>query len=311
MMKSPAAAEIRDCTITKNSAAIGGGVASYGNFTSLTIDGCTITGNKAANYGGGFAAESNSGEGAGTTITNAKLCNNSAGKAASDVYLDGSRAKLSAAKGMNELYLGKPDDVTNKKIDGWYLDNEDSRYAKQSKEQRNEYANYASIGSDGKVYLIAAAKPSLVKITFANEDGTTIYSEDWYEIGTKAVQIAAPTPTKPSDDKYDYVFDSWHKEITDATEDVVYKAQFKKVPKNNPGNSNTDEPDTDAPGNNTPGVDGSQTNGSQTNGGNANANSALPSTGDHTATVLGAALTGTGVLALAAVICARKRKRIW
>ena len=150
-----------------------------------------------------------------------------------------------------------------------------------------------------------------MKITFANEDGTTIYSEDWYEIGTKAAQIAAPTPTKPSDDKYDYVFDSWHKEITDATEDVVYKAQFKKVPKNNPGNSDTDKPGTDAPGNNTPGADGSQTNGSQTNGGNANANSALPSTGDHTATVLGAALTGTGVLALAAVICARKRKRIW
>lgn len=306
MMKSPAAAEIHDCTITKNSAAIGGGVASYGNFTSLTIDGCTITGNKASNYGGGFAAESNSGEGAGTTITNTKLCNNSAGKAASDVYLNGSVAKLSAAKDMDELYLGKPDDVTNKKIDGWYLDNEDSRYATQTKEQRTECANYASIGSDGKVYLIAAAKPSLVKITFANEDGTTIYSEDWYEIGTKAAQIAAPTPTKPSDDKYDYVFDSWHKEITDATEDVVYKAQFKKVPKNNPGNSDTDKPGTDAPGNNTPGVDGSQTN-----GGNANANSALPSTGDHTATVLGTALTGTGVLALAAAIYARKRKRIW
>ena len=306
MMKSPVAAEIRDCTITKNSAAIGGGVASYGNFTSLTIDGCTVTDNKAANYGGGFAAESNSGEGAGTTITNAKLCNNSAGKAASDVYLDGSRAKLSAAKGMNELYLGKPDDVTNKKIDGWYLDNENARYATQTKEQRIECANYASIGSDDKVYLIAAAKPSLVKITFANEDGTTIYSEDWYEIGTKADQITVPTPTKPSDDKYDYVFDSWHKEITDATEDVVYKAQFKKVPKNNPGNSDTDKPGTDAPGNNTPGADGSQTN-----GGNANANSALPSMGDHTATALGTALTGTGVLALAAAICARKRKRIW
>lgn len=306
MMKSPAAAEIRDCTITKNNAAIGGGVASYGNFTSLTIDGCTITGNKAANYGGGFAAESNSGEGAGTTITNTKLCNNSADKAASDVYLDGSRAKLSAAKGMNELYLGKPDDVTNKKIDGWYLDNENARYATQTKEQRIECANYASIGSDGKVYLIAAAKPSLVKITFANEDGTTIYSEDWYEIGTKAAQITAPTPTKPSDDKYDYVFDSWHKEITDATEDAVYKAQFKKVPKNNPGNSDTGKPGTDAPGNNTPGADGSQTN-----GGNANADSAIPPMGDHTATVLGAALTGTGVLALAAAICARKRKRIW
>lgn len=115
MMKSPAAAEIRDCTIAKNSAAIGGGIASYGNFTSLTIDGCTITGNEATNYGGGFAAESNSGEGAGTTITNTKLCNNIADKAASDVYLNGSVAKLSAAKDMDELYLGKPDDVTNKK----------------------------------------------------------------------------------------------------------------------------------------------------------------------------------------------------
>lgn len=306
MMKSPAAAEIRDCTITKNSAAIGGGVASYGNFTSLTIDGCTITGNKAANYGGGFAAESNSGEGAGTNITNTKLCNNSAGKAASDVYLDGSVAKLSAAKDMNEFYLGKPDDVTNKKIDGWYLDNESARYATQTKEQRTECANYASIGSDGKVYLIAATKPSLVKITFANEDGTTIYSEDWYEIGTKADQITAPTPTKPSDDKYDYVFDSWHKEITDATEDVVYKAQFKKVLKNNPSNSDTGKPGTDAPGNNTPGAGGSQAN-----GGNANADSAIPPMGDRTATALGIALTGTGVLALAAAICVRKRKRTW
>lgn len=229
MMKSPAAAEIRNCTITKNSAAIGGGVASYGNFTSLTIDGCTITGNKASNYGGGFAAESNSGEGAGTTVTNTKLCNNIADKAASDVYLNGSVAKLSAAKDMDELYLGKPDDVTNKKIDGWYLDNEDARYTTQAKEQRNEYADYASIGSDGKVCLVAAAKPSLVKITFANEDGNTIYSEDWYEIGTKADQITVPTPTKPSDDKYDYVFDSWHTAIEDVTGDVVYKAQFKKV----------------------------------------------------------------------------------
>lgn len=220
-------------TISGNkSTDMGGGVASYGNFTSLTIDGCTITGNKASNYGGGFAAESNSSEGAGTTITNTKLCNNIADKAASDVYLNGSVAKLSAAKDMDELYLGKPDDVTNKKIDSWYLDNEDARYTTQAKEQRNEYADYASIGSDGKVCLVAAAKPSLVKITFANEDGNTIYSEDWYEIGTKADQITVPTPTKPSDDKYDYVFDSWHTAIEDVTGDVVYKAQFKKVFKN-------------------------------------------------------------------------------
>lgn len=304
-MKSPAAAEISDCTITKNSAAKGGGVASYLYDTSLSIDGCTITGNMASNYGGGFAAESNSREGAGTTITNTKLCNNSAGKAGSDVYLSGSVAKLSAAKDMNELYLGKPDDVTNKKIDGWYLDNEGARYTTQTKDQRSEYSNYANIGSDDEVYLVAAANPSLVKITFANEDGTIIYSETLYEIGTKADEIEVPTPTKPSDDKYDYVFDSWDKKITDATEDVVYKAKFKKVPKNNPGNPDAGKPDAGAPGNNTPGAGGSQANGS-----NANADSAIPPVGDHTATVLGAALTGTGVLALAAAICARKRKRI-
>ena len=229
MMKSPAAAEIRGCTITNNSAAVGGGVASYGNFTSLTIDGCTITGNKATNYGGGFAAESNSGEGAGTTITNTKLCNNTAGKAASDVYLDGSIAKLSSAKDMNEKYLGKPDDATNQIIDGWYQDDETSRYTAQSKSERNEYTSYGSTESTGKVCLIAANNPTLAKVTFTNEDGSVIYSENYYAVGTKAGQIAVPTPTKPSDDTYDYYFDSWSPAIGDVTGDAVYKAQFKKV----------------------------------------------------------------------------------
>ena len=229
MMKSPAAAEIRDCTITKNTAAVGGGVASYGNFTSLTIDGCTITGNKAANYGGGFAAESNSGEGAGTTITNTKLCNNTADKAASDVYLNDSKAKLSSASDMNERYLGKPDDATNQKIDGWYLDGDTSRYADQSKSERNEYINYGSIEPGNKVCLIAANNPTLAKVTFTNEDGSLIYSEKYYAVGTKADQIAIPTPTKPSDDTYNYYFDSWHTKIGDVTGDVVYKAQFKRV----------------------------------------------------------------------------------
>ena len=337
MLKAPAAAEIRSCTITENSAALGGGVASYGNFTSMTIDRCTITGNKAANYGGGFAADSNSGEGAGTTITDTKLCNNTAGKAASDIYLDGSPLKLEPAKDMSELYLGKPDDVTNKKIDGWFVDGEELRYTAQTKEQRVEYADYVNISADGKVYLIAAAKPSLVKISFANEDGSLFYSEDWYEIGTKADQIMVPTPTKPSDDKYDYVFESWHKEITDATEDVIYKAQFKRVPKGNPSNPDTDnpggnkpgegdKPGTDNPGGgtpggtekpgidaSTPGADGTQPGNNNENAGATSDNTgadAMPATGDHAATVLGAALIGASVLALAVAICVRKRKRI-
>lgn len=232
MLKAPAAVQISNATIGGNSAAIGGGVMSYGYYTAMNIDGSAITGNTATTYGGGLAADTNTGESAGTTVTNTKLCNNTAAMAASDVYLNDAAMKLSSAKDMNEQYLGQPDDATNQKIDGWYLDDEASRYSAQSKAERSECTNYGSIESGNKVCLIAANNPTLAKVTFTNEDGSVIYSENHYAVGTKADQIAIPTPTKPSDDTYDYYFDSWHTTIEDVTGDVVYKAQFKKVFKN-------------------------------------------------------------------------------
>ena len=161
MLASPAKAEIRSCSIAENSGAVGAGVTSYGKFTNLTIDNCVITGNHATTYGGGFAAESNSGQNAGTVVTNTQLCNNTADKAASDVYVDDSSLKLQSAQTMSPLYQGKPDDVTGKKIDGWYIDNEDLRYTEQTKEQRHEFTGYADIAvSDkDKTCLIAAANP--------------------------------------------------------------------------------------------------------------------------------------------------------
>ena len=232
MLKAPAAVQISNATIGGNSAAIGGGVMSYGYYTAMNIDGSAITGNTATTYGGGLAADTNTGESAGTTVTNTKLYNNTAAMAASDVYLNDAAMKLSSAKDMNEQYLGQPDDATNQKIDGWYLDDEASRYSAQSKAERSECTNYGSIESGNKVCLIAANNPTLAKVTFTNEDGSVIYSETHYAVGTKADQIAIPTPTKPSDDTYDYYFDSWHTTIEDVTGDVVYKAQFKKVFKN-------------------------------------------------------------------------------
>ena len=232
MLKAPAAVQISNATIGGNSAAIGGGVMSYGYYTAMNIDGSAITGNTATTYGGGLAADTNTGESAGTTVTNTKLCNNTAAMAASDVYLNDAAMKLSSAKDMNEQYLGQPDDATNQKIDGWYLDDEASRYSAQSKAERSECTNYGSIESGNKVCLIASNNPTLAKVTFTNEDGSVIYSETHYAVGTKADQIAIPTPTKPSDDTYDYYFDSWHTTIEDVTGDVVYKAQFKKVFKN-------------------------------------------------------------------------------
>ena len=226
-LKSPAGAHIGNKTVIReNKAAVGGGVASYGYWTKMDIDGCTITGNVATNYGGGFAAQENT-SGGQTTITNTVLCNNIAGTAASDVYLDRAPLKLPSAEAMNALYLGEPDDVKNHKIDGWYIDEKDSRYTAQTK--RTKYEDYANIGGTGKVYLIAAADPQLAKITFTDEDGNVIYAESWHPHGTPADQIPLPKAEKASDDTYDYIFEAWRPEIKDVTGHATYTATFKRV----------------------------------------------------------------------------------
>lgn len=240
-LKSPAGVHIGNHTVIQgNKAAVGGGVASYGYWTKMDIDGCTITGNEAANYGGGFAAQENT-SGGQTTIKSTVLCNNIAGKAASDVYLDRAPLMLPSAEAMNALYLGKPDDVYNHKIDGWYIDKETSRYTAQTKEQRATYAGAGDsvIGGTGEVYLIAAAKSALAKITFTDEDGNVIYAESWHPHGTPADQIPLPKAEKASDDTYDYIFEAWSPAIQDVTQDAVYKAIFKRVLKKIPeGNIN-------------------------------------------------------------------------
>lgn len=145
-------------TISGNRADIGGGVMLYGNSTAMNIEGGAITGNTATICGGGLAAKKNGGV---VVVSNSKLCNNVADVAASDVYLDDAPAKLSSAKGMSERYLGKPDDVTNKRIDGWYVDDESPRYVNQSKDERSEYSDFADVESEDEVCLIAAASGSL------------------------------------------------------------------------------------------------------------------------------------------------------
>ncbi len=231
-LKSPAGAHIGNKTVIReNKAAVGGGVASYGYWTKMDIDGCTITGNVATNYGGGFAAQENT-SGGQTTITNTVLCNNIAGTAASDVYLDRAPLMLPSAEAMNAFYLGEPDDIYNHKIDGWYIDKEDLRYTAQTKEQRKTYlgAGDSVIGGTGEVvYLIAAAKSALAKITFTDEDGNVIYAESWHPHGTPADQIPLPKAEKASDDTYDYIFEAWRPEIKDVTGHATYTATFKRV----------------------------------------------------------------------------------
>lgn len=142
MLKSPATASLENTTVKGNKAATGAGIASYGYYTNMNIKGDTVTENTAQKYGGGFAAESNT-SGGKTTITDTVLCNNTADKAGSDVYLKKAPLSLPSALNMASLYLGEPEDVHNHKIDGWYEDVERARYTGQSKDERKEYTDYA------------------------------------------------------------------------------------------------------------------------------------------------------------------------
>ncbi len=211
---------------------MGGGVFVSGlNSPAVVhIGNHTVIQRNTAAVGGGFAAKQNT-SGGQMTITNTVLCNNIAGKAASDVYLDRAPLMLPSAEAMNALYLGEPNDVYNHKIDGWYIDKEDLRYTAQTKEQRKTYlgAGDSVIGGTGEVYLIAAAKPALAKITFIDEDGNVIYAESWHPHGTPADQIPLPKAEKASDDTYDYIFEAWDPEIQHVTGHATYRAKFKRV----------------------------------------------------------------------------------
>lgn len=211
---------------------MGGGVFVSGlNSPAVVhIGNHTVIQRNTAAVGGGFAAKQNTYDGQ-MTITNTVLCNNIAGQAASDVYLDHAPLKLPSAEAMNAIYLGEPDDVYNHKIDGWYIDKEASRYTAQTKEQRATYAGAGDsvIGGTGEVYLIAAAKSALAKITFTDEDGNVIYAESWHPHGTPADQIPLPKAEKASDDIYDYIFEAWRPEIKDVTGHATYTATFKRV----------------------------------------------------------------------------------
>lgn len=219
---------IENCGIRGGSVCYGGGIASYGYYTNMHVTGCTITGNTAKVYGGGFAATENT-RGGKTTITNTVLCNNLANQAGADVYLSNAPLELPAASDMDSLYLGEPEDVRGNKIDGWYVDGESLRYMDQVKEAREEYTGYANIqASSDRICLIAAVKSPQAKITFTNEDGSTI-KESWYPLGTAAKDIELPEAFKASDETYDYIFEAWSSAIEDVTKNAVYTAKFRRV----------------------------------------------------------------------------------
>ena len=285
MLASPAKAKIRSCSITGNSGAVGAGVTSYGSFTNLTIDHCVITGNHATTYGGGFAAESNSGQNAGTVVTNTQLCNNTANKAASDVYVDNSSLKLQSAQTMNPLYQGKPDDVTGKKIDSWYIDDENLRYTEQTKEQRSEFTGYADIAASdkGKTCLIAAANP----------DGDN---------PNKPGKDDEPDTDTPGDNKPDK--DNQKPGADDQKPGGTDTDQKPGTGDKEPGDKNDNQSNKDNADNN----DGD--NDATNNGDAPNAENVIPATGDAASTLVIASLLIACCALAVATIAKRKQSNL-
>lgn len=72
--------------------------------------------------------------------------------------------------------------------------------------------------------------PATYTITWANYDGTVLETDTVTEGETPVYNGA--TPTKPTDDTYDYTFTGWSPAISAVTGDKTYTAQYTQSPKN-------------------------------------------------------------------------------
>ena len=59
-------------------------------------------------------------------------------------------------------------------------------------------------------------------ITFFDEDGTTLSSEEW----TYGATPTCDTPTKPATEQYTYSFAGWNPEVVAVTGDTTYTATY-------------------------------------------------------------------------------------
>ena len=84
------------------------------------------------------------------------------------------------------------------------------------------------VDCDGNKTYTATYTPTYIEytITFVNYDGVVI-SSNTYHYGDTVV--VPSTPSRPSDNVYDYVFASWDKEVTTVSGDASYKATYNAV----------------------------------------------------------------------------------
>ena len=73
-------------------------------------------------------------------------------------------------------------------------------------------------------------KDRMYKVTFVDDDGTTVIKEAEYKYGTAAADVVKPDdPEKAATAEYTYTFAGWDKDIADVTADAVYTATYTAV----------------------------------------------------------------------------------
>lgn len=80
----------------------------------------------------------------------------------------------------------------------------------------------------GYSFTDSETDPLPITITWKNYDGKVLETDTNVPYGSTPV-YDGDTPTKPSDDSYDYIFSSWDKEIEPATAPTEYVAVFEQV----------------------------------------------------------------------------------
>ena len=114
-----------------------------------------------------------------------------------------------------------------KEFDKWNTE-ADGRGTDVANSQENIVLNYKN--ADGSYIdeytLYAQWKTKQCKITFVDEDGTTVLFEQTVNYGEMPVYGGAE-PTKAPEGTTTYEFDGWDKEIVAAVDDTIYKATYK------------------------------------------------------------------------------------
>lgn len=112
MIRPAAKIRIHNAEITENTAYSGAGIESYGYWTQMDIDGCTITDNAAESNGGGVMVDTNT-SGGYTSIKDTTITGNtSGGRGAGVYYNDKSEIRIAGADVIQDnLYNGKQNNL--------------------------------------------------------------------------------------------------------------------------------------------------------------------------------------------------------